>query len=303
MTLSKILNMKPSISRVVTAHLLRQACIIAVGEWGGKKCLFKNRDRNYTPKVKIVHEIREGVEVLYMTDTTTGWCEGLNEYGIGAVNSALQVARDETERKVVKSKGKKSKDGPRILKLLECASIDEAVEIGKTFEGGLKGHTIIADKSVTYTLEGTRKHEFRSRKVSEGKMVVRTNHGIYYDNAGYTDGPNYESSVVRKDKARKTLRDAESPDDLATALMSARMDDRAHPNNMVRYTDNMSTTSQIVLNLTDKELVFYVIPDMVEFEGYENNLPKNRKPKLKLRVIEYVDVDSDEDFDIKVVKI
>ena len=42
---------------------------------------------------------------------------------------------------------------------------------------------------------------------------------------------------------------------------------------------------------------------MVEFEGYENNLPKNRKPKLKLRVIEYVDVDSDEDFDIKVVKI
>ena len=85
--------------------------------------------------------------------------------------------------------------------------------------------------------------------------------------------------------------------------MSARMDDRAHPNNMIRYTDNMSTTSQIVLNLTDKELVFYVIPDMVEFEGYENKLPKNRKPKLKLRVIEYVDVDSDEDFDIKVVKI
>jgi len=295
--------MKPSIPRIVTAHLLRQACIIAVGKWGKKKCLLKNRDRNYTPKVKIIHEVREGIEVLYMTDVTTDWCEGLNEYGIGVVNSALQVARDESEQRVVKSKGKKSKDGPRILKILESDSLEEAVESAKTYEGGIKGHTIVADKNTTYSIEGTRKHEFRSRKVPEGKMVVRTNHGIYYDNAGYTDGPNYESSVIRRDTARKTLRDAESPDDLATALMVARMDDRANPNNIVRHTDNMSTTSQMVLNLTDLELVFYIIPDMMEFEGYENKLPKSRKPKLKLRVIEYVDVDSDEDFDIKIVKI
>jgi hypothetical protein len=65
----------------------------------------------------------------------------------------------------------------------------------------------------------------------------------------------------------------------------------------------MSTTSQMVLNLSDKELVFYIIPDMMEFVGYENNLPRNRKPKLKVRVVEYVDVDSDKDFDIKTIKV
>jgi hypothetical protein len=65
----------------------------------------------------------------------------------------------------------------------------------------------------------------------------------------------------------------------------------------------MSTTSQMVLNLSDKELVFYIIPDMVKFIGYENNLPEKRKPKLKVRVVEYVDVDSDKDFDIKTVKV
>lgn len=292
----------PSFKRVVTAHLLKQACIIAVGVWGGKKCLLKNRDRNYVPKVKIIHELREGVEVLYMTDVSTGWCEGLNEHGIGIVNSALQVARDEAEKSVVKSKGKKSKDGPRVLKTLECTNVKRAVEVGQTYEGGLKGHTIIATETETYTLEGTSKHEFHSRKLPEGKITVRTNHGIHYDDSGYTEGSNYESSVVRRDKAKRTLRGLDSPDEVATALMSARMDDRAHPNNMVRYTDNMSTTSQMIINLTDKELVFYVIPDRVEFEGYENKLPKGRKPKLKVRVIEYVDVDTDGDFDTKVIK-
>jgi hypothetical protein len=294
--------MRSLVARVVQAHL-RKACIVAIGEWGGKKCLLKNRDRNYTPKVKIIHEIRDGIEVLYMTDTKTGWCEGLNEYGIGIVNSALQVARDESEAAVVRSKGKKSKDGPRVLRILESTTLEEAVDICKTYEGGLKGHTIIADKNQSYTVEGTRKHEFRSRKLPKGKMIVRTNHGIYYDDAGYTEGPDYESSVIRRDKAKKTLRDLESPDELATALMSARMDDRADPNNMIRYTDNMSTTSQMVLNLSDKELVFYIIPDMVKFIGYENNLPEKRKPKLKVRVVEYVDVDSDKDFDIKTVKV
>lgn len=295
--------MGPSASRIVTAYLSKQACIIAVGVWGGKKCLLKNRDRNYVPKAKIIHELRNGVEVLYMTDVATGWCEGLNEYGIGIVNSALQVARDEAEKSVVKSKGKKSKDGPRVLKTLECVDLDDAIEVGQTYEGGLKGHTIIADVSRTYTLEGTSKHDFHSRKLPEGKITVRTNHGIYYDDSGYTEGPNYESSIVRRDKAKKTLRGLESPDEVATALMAGRMDDHAHPNNMVRYTDNMSTTSQMVLNLTDKELVFYVIPKRVEFEGYENKLPKGRKPKLKVRVLEYVDVDGDGDFDIKTVKL
>lgn len=291
------------VARVVTAYLLRQACVIAVGVAGDSKFLFKNRDRNYVPKIKIIHELREGVEIAYMTDIVTGWCEGLNEHGIGIVNSALQVARDEAEKTLVKSKGKKSKDGPRVLRVLTCSDLDDAVEVGTTFEGGLKGHSIIADKDRTFTIEATRKHNFKVRKLPEGKTTIRTNHGIYYDDSGYTTGPDYESSVIRRDKAKLALRGLETLDDVATALMAGRMDDRKHPNNMVRLTDNMSTTSQMVIDLTNKELILYVIPDQSEFMGYENKLPKKHNPKIKIRVLEYLDLDGDGDFDTKVVAI
>ena len=42
----------------------REACIVAVGEFGGSRCLLKNRDRNYTPELRLHHEVRNGVEVL-----------------------------------------------------------------------------------------------------------------------------------------------------------------------------------------------------------------------------------------------
>ena len=54
------------------ASLTREACIIAVGDFGGDRCLFKNRDRNYTPELRVYHEVRNGVEVLYVKDEVTG---------------------------------------------------------------------------------------------------------------------------------------------------------------------------------------------------------------------------------------
>jgi hypothetical protein len=295
------LSSRPDPRRVAYEHV-RKACVIAVGPWGGRKCLFKNRDRNYTPKVEIVHEMRGGVEVLYLHDVTTGWAEGLNEYGIGVVNSALQVGRDEAEKKVVKTKGKKSKDGPRILNILRCTSLEQAIEEAKTYKGGIKGHTVIADPERTYSLEMTSRHEARLRKLPEGKVFVRTNHGLYYDDSGYTEGPDYESSVVRRDRTKRTLRGLPHPDDLAPTMMSKRMKDRSHPNNMVRDTDNMFTTTQMMVNLTDRALTLYLIPDKVEFIGYTNRLPKSREPMLDLRVYEYVDLDGDGIPDTKKVK-
>ena len=85
-------------------------------------------------------------------------------------------------------------------------------------------------------------------------------------------------------------------------MMSKRMKDRSHPNNMVRDTDNMSTTTQMMVNLTDRELTLYLIPDKVEFIGYTNRLPKSRDPVLDLRVYEYVDLDGGGVPDTKKVK-
>lgn len=73
--------------------------------------LVKNRDRGYKGKVEIIHELINGVEVVYWRDVDTDWSEGMNEYGIGIVNSSLLVAQDEKEGKSVE-KERKEKDKP-----------------------------------------------------------------------------------------------------------------------------------------------------------------------------------------------
>ena len=54
--------------------------------------MFKNRDRNYVPELKIYHTRRNGVEMVYFKDEHTGWVEGINEHGIAVANSALMVS-------------------------------------------------------------------------------------------------------------------------------------------------------------------------------------------------------------------
>ncbi len=296
----------PSPRRIVASYL-KKACIISVGEWGGKKCLFKNRDRNYQPQVMLYHKLINGIEVLYMRDEVTGWCEGINEFGTGIVNAALAVAADEKQGKAGKGKSTDAmseatlRDGKRVLKALGCDNIEESVETLKTHLDGLRGHTFIANKDVTYSLEATwRGHDFHQRKLPEGKKHVRTNHGIFYQDAGYTekDGDNYLSSLARRDQAMKELRKAEDPDGIAPAIYGKRRPDRSDPLNMVKLTDGMRTTSQMVMNLDDLEVTLYLLPDQIVYLGYKNTLPKKYKSKIGIQVREYTDLDGDGDFDI-----
>lgn len=265
----------------------KQACVIAAGVWDGKRALLKNRDRNYTPRITLVRELLDGCEVAYMRDDVTGWCEGLNEHGIGITNAALAVRLDEAEGKLVKVTGKTTRDGKRILKALSCDNVEDAIESVCEFMGGLKGHTFISTPDKVFCVEQTKEHECRVKELNPDDVHVRTNHGHYHSSAGYTDGENYVSSVIRREKALLTLRDLESHLDLGPSLMKGRMKDRNDPNNMVRDTGNMSTTSQMVMNLTDLEAVFYVIPGKMDYEGLEDNLPKGYTPKITVKVFSY----------------
>lgn len=267
----------------------RIACIIAAGVWENKRCLLKNRDRNYSPKVKLVRDLINDIEVLYLEDEITGWCEGLSEVGLGVVNSALAVGHDEAEKKLVKTVGKKSKDGERILAALGCKTLEKALAKARTFKGGIKGHTFVATPDEVVTLEQTSKHDCKVTHLDADDLHVRTNHGIEYDDAGYTEGADLVSSVARRDQALRVLRETDDPADIAPALMENRKKNRKDPNNMVRDTKKMSTTSQMVLDLTSLELLLYVIRGKNEYQGLEDRLPKGRKPKLKVQVFEYVD--------------
>ena len=266
----------------------RTACIIAAGEWDGKRVLLKNRDRNYTPKVRIVRDVVDGTEVCYFEDTVTGWIEGLNEHGIGITNAALAVGMDEAEGKLVKVTGKTTRDGKRILRALSKDNIEDAVESICEHDGGLKGHTFISTPEKVVCIEQTKSHDCRVKELSDDDIHVRTNHGHYHSDAGYTEGEKYVSSVIRREKALQVLRNAETPLDLATLLMRNRMKDRNDPNNMVRDTNEMSTSSQTVLNLTDRELLFFVIPGKMDYEGLDDRL-EGRESKIKVKVYGYRD--------------
>lgn len=273
-------------ARFLEASLPKKACIIAAGNWDKKVSLLKNRDRNYTPDIRIIRKLIDGVEVAYMTDDVTGWCEGLNEHHIGVVNSALSVGRDEAEKKLV-SMGKKSKDGERILKALGYDDLDDALKSAKSFKSGIKGHTFISDTKRLFSLEQTSKHECKVSSLDMDELHVYTNHGIQYEDAGYTEGKKYVSSVMRRDQALKALREIEEPEDAPMALMEKSLKKPKDPNNMVRDTKAMSTTSQMVLDLTDLELILYIIPGKSKYLGMDNKLPKGHKPKIKVRVFKY----------------
>lgn len=264
----------------------RQACIVAAGVWDGSRCLMKTRDRNYKPRLKAFHKIRNGVEMLYVRDMGTGWIEGMNEFGIGIVNSALSVVRDETEKKVVRQVGKRSKDGRRIREALNKKTLDDAVESACNYEKGIKGHTFISDPDKTISIEQTSDHECVVKTVTGTKVHVRTNHGFHHEDAGYTNGEDYVSSVYRRDRAKKILREAEKPEDLAPALYDKRRD-KDESNSVVRDTDNMTTSSQLVMDLTKKVTRLYLLPGKVAWEGVENQLPEGYKPKLSIEIFKY----------------
>mgnify|MGYP000329882647 CR=1 FL=1 len=128
-------------------------CIIVSKSIDGSKILAKNRDRAYKPSLEIVHTLIDGVEVAYLRDTITDWSEGMNEYGVGLVNTALMVGYDENEKKIVKKGGKPSKDGKKIRKALSQKTIRETINSAITFDGGIKGHTFIATPTKTVCIE------------------------------------------------------------------------------------------------------------------------------------------------------
>lgn len=279
--------------------IVKTSCIISNINLDGKKILFKNRDRNYKPKIRIYHEIINGVEVAYMKDEITKWCEGMNEFGIGIINSALAVTEDEKQGKFHDTgKGAKAtknsiKDGKRILMALQQKNIKDAVTEISTYLGGLRGHTIVANPKVSYSLEATwRGHDFHIEKLPPLKDSVFTNHGIFYSDAGYTPDKkeDYKSSLERKNKAENIIKKIKNIDDLAPEIYDDRFKNIEDPNNMVRKTKKMRTTSQMILNLDDKEMRLYLIPEEVEYLGYKKNLPEDYDPKISINIFKYKDI-------------
>ena len=261
-------------------------CIIVNKQVGDRIILAKNRDRAYKPSLEVVHTIINGVEVAFLRDTITDWSEGINEYGIGIVNTALMVGYDENEKKIVKKGGKPSKDGRKIRKALSQKTLSDALKVAVKYMGGVKGHTFISNDEKMVSIETTSKHRPRYEVHKTTEPTVRTNHGHLHYGAGYTEGPDYLSSKIRKISAEKIMDKANKPEQVLP-YMAKQFYKQDSNLNMRRDTEKMFTSSQIMLNLTDKIFYLNYFKDKVEsFEGIRKVFPDGYEPKIKVVITE-----------------
>ena len=113
-----------------------EECIAIASLFGNDMVIGKNRDRNYNPNLKVVRELTGyGVELCYVIDQDTDWSEGMNSHGIGLVNSALFVKRDEKD--FDKSKKKKTNKEAKLVKAYkEKQKLKRAIKKQKDFLNG-----------------------------------------------------------------------------------------------------------------------------------------------------------------------
>jgi hypothetical protein len=263
-------------------------CIIVSKEVNDKFILAKNRDRAYKPKLEIVHTIIDGIEVAYLHDMITDWSEGMNANGIGVVNSALLVGHDEAEKKLVKKVGKPGPDGDKMRNIIKQPTLKDALKACLTYKGksklSLKGHTFISSPTQMISVEATSMHKPDVKKHNILSPVVRTNHGHTFTDAGYTHGEKYLSSKMRKIEAEKTVEKVNDWEEIAAAMRKEFFPKESQLN-MRRQTDTMFTSSQTIMNLTDRILEVEYFESKVEsFEGVRNELPDGYTPKIEIRV-------------------
>jgi len=273
-------------------------CVILYTEINGKKILAKNRDRAYKPNIKIIHEIVNGIEVAYLKDENTGWIEGMNSNGVGIVNSTLS-SKDSKQhiRKQVLSEKKNV-----IYKLLvdndKRKNFYDIIKHAKS-DYVLEGHTLLFHDSNAFHVENTLANKFIIEKID--KTSVFSNHGIRIKNAGYRKCIKGLSTFLRSDIVKQELKNnnIKSEEDLIDIMNRnyKNIDSRFHPyrdkyytmkkhKNLERKKVKISTTGQILLNMTDKEFTYYADVNNSKKIEYINKLPRDYMPQIRIIIKE-----------------
>lgn len=268
-------------------------CVIASMYLDGQSILVKNRDRKYKAEIEAIHELRDGVEVLYIHDIGTDWSEGLNEYGIGITNATLMVNQDEREGVVIKKRRNSiSYDGAKIRHALSLTNIESVLSYltdyknKKSQHNGLKGITFVSTPETKYVIEGTTKHSPICIEVNLYQTVVRTNHGIYYPGAGYNTGIKKESSVSRLEIAERELSKVNKLEKVLDTLAGQYIDNNFLNPYRRPSEHEIFTTGQILTNLSTLTLQYKADPQFCDFVGYKRLLPEGYDSKLKFELLD-----------------
>jgi len=259
-------------------------CTVVGGKLEDKMFLFKNRDRSYSPDSKIVAENFKNTEIVYYTDQT-GWIEGMNEYGVGFVLSALSSKHypgydplyHMTDEPKDDSKFKKFAEG--IKEVLISKTAEEAV--ARIEKSEKSGNFLVGDKNQIIELE-VFKGEKVSRKVDLSELIVKTNFGELIPGAGHQpsgDSIKRGISGIRGYQAKLQLQGVTSINEIP-ARMKFQAFDYISPLNVFRTDAEENTISQCLFNLTD--LKFYFFHDLET----ANSVNIERKTDLeKIKII------------------
>jgi hypothetical protein len=236
-------------------------CISIAKMFDGGMVLAKNRDRNYKPRLKIVRDRTSyGIEVCYIIDVETDWTEGMNEHGIGVVNSALFVKRDEKDFDKSKKKKAPSKDGVRVREALGKGTFADTVKSLALYHDGIKGHTTVGNGKKLVSIENTSRTNpvVKIKDVSK-EPLVRTNHGIYHPEQGYQRGPDKLSSQLRMTNALNVAQNTSDWQNLFPNVYK-HTQEKGPKFDLVRAQNKLWTSSQLAMNLNKREIILYLIP-------------------------------------------
>ena len=278
-------------------------CVILYTKINGKKILAKNRDRTYKPNIEIIHEIENDIEIAYIKDKKTGWIEGINELGCGLVNSTLNMNESKHVKKIKNNvlKTKKNKIFNALCQDKKNKVFYNIIKKPINSDNILEGNTIITIDDQVYHIENNVYNNFVIKKINE--PVVFTNHGVNLKNEGYTDGKKGLSSFLRKKLVETELKNNKNLDlydDFVKKILNVNyinIDPRFHPyrdkkatlkvnKSIPKNASFINTTGQLILNITDKELVYYNDTNNSEKIKYINNLPENYIPKIRVIIKE-----------------
>jgi len=266
-------------------------CIIIGGRASGGNIMGKTRDRNYRPEIQIIRELLDdGLEIMYLHDKTTDYSEGMNSNGIGIVNSALLISDDENAVQLKAKSKNPSRDGKRMRNALSKGTLKKVIHELISHDTGVKGHTFVGDPKTLYSIEVTSKNKPILKKLDPMTgFDVRTNHGFDHPDAGYTPErrpDDYLSSKMRHAQAGIEIAGIEDHEQLMPALAQQHFEPNSNLN-MRRETQQMRSTSQVMMHLDKREFLCYLFPDGCDYKGCIDKTPPGYKPKINLRVIQY----------------
>jgi hypothetical protein len=217
----------------------------------------------------------------------------MNEKGIGIINAALLVSADEKSADAFMDRQKKkgnSNDGPRIKRALGMPKLNQCIKSIVGYDSGLKGHTFVGSPESLYSVEMTSKHNPVVTKLDPATgMDVRTNHGEEHPGAGYspdTQPDDYLSSKIRKATAHVALAGVDNHEELMPALTRQTFEPDSNMN-MRRTTDNMRSSTQIMMHLDKLEFILYLLPDENKYVGLMDKTPAEHEPVITVRIFEY----------------